>query len=91
MERRRADRRTRTPQSASPDITRGRFEVLCRIDAYADYVALVEADSAQEAAELAYDDHGAYRWEHRAVQEFDDRLYVTLDKDGCEIEATEIR
>jgi hypothetical protein len=67
------------------------FEVLCRIDAYADYVAVVEASSAQQAAERAAEDHGLYRWESRGTQEFDARLYVTLDADGWEIEATEIR
>ncbi len=69
----------------------GFFEVLCRIDAYADYVAVVEADCAEEAAEQASEDHQGYEWEHRGTAEFDARLYVTLDKDGWEIEATEIR
>ncbi|MGH7023296.1 MAG: hypothetical protein ACREEB_06850 [Caulobacteraceae bacterium] len=68
----------------------GHFEVLCRIDAYADYVAVVEADSAEEAAELAWHDHGAYKWEHWGTVEFDARLYVTLDADGREIEATQV-
>jgi hypothetical protein len=79
------------PKISQPDVPPGHYEVLCRIDAYADYIAVVEADSPQEAAELASDDHGAHQWEHRAVQEFDDRLYVTLDKDGWEIEGTEVR
>lgn len=64
------------------------FTVLCRIDAYADYVAEVEADSAEEAAELAEDNHGDYSWEHSQTVEFDDRFYVTLDGDGDEVEAT---
>ena len=66
------------------------FTVLCRIDAYADYVAEVEADSAVEAAELARESHGDYKWEHEQTQEFDDRFYVTLDADGAEIEATHV-
>jgi hypothetical protein len=66
------------------------FQVLCRIDAFADYVATVEADSAEEAAELASDNHGDYSWEHHSTAEFDDRLYVTLDDDGDEIEATQV-
>jgi len=66
------------------------FSVLCRIDAYADYVAEVEADSAEEAAELAREDHGQYKWELEQVAEFDDRFYVTLDADGNEIEATHV-
>jgi hypothetical protein len=65
-----------------------KFNVLCRIDAYADYVAEVEADSAEEAAELARADHGAYTWEHDQTAEFDGRFYVTLDAAGDEIEST---
>ncbi len=70
--------------------TPGTFEVLCRIDAFADYVAEVEADSPEEAAELARDNHADYKWDQRSVQEFDARLYVTLDADGDEIERTQI-
>ena len=66
------------------------FTVLCRIDAYADYVAEVEADSAAQAAELAREKHGDYKWEHDQTAEFDDRFYVTLDADGDEIETTHV-
>jgi hypothetical protein len=66
------------------------FNVLCRIDAFADYVAEVEADSAEDAAELARENHGDYKWEHEQTQEFDDRLYVTLDSEGNEIEGTQV-
>ena len=66
------------------------FTVLCRIDAFADYVAEVEADDAEEAAELARDNHGDYKWEHDQTAEFDDRFYVTLDADGGEIESTRV-
>ena len=66
-----------------------RFNVLCRIDAYADYVAEVEADSAEEAAELALDNHSDYTWEHDQTAEFDARFYVTLDSNGNEIEETQ--
>ena len=64
------------------------FIVLCRIDAYADYTAEIEADTAEEAAELADWDHGAYVWKSDGVAEFDDRIYVTLDADGDEIGST---
>jgi hypothetical protein len=64
------------------------FNVLCRIDAYADYVAEVEADDAEEAAELARENHGDYKWEHDQTAEFDARYYVALDEDGEQIEAT---
>jgi len=65
------------------------FKVLCRIDAYADYVAAVEADSPTEAAELAMDNHEDYKWEYDQTAEFDDRLYVTLDENGVEIDETQ--
>jgi len=66
------------------------FSVLCRIDAYADYIAEVEADTAEEAAELARENHGDYKWEHDQTAEFDDRYYVTLSADGVPIEVTRV-
>ena len=67
-----------------------KFRVLCRIDAFADYVAEVEADSAEEAAEPANDDHGAFTWEADGVQEFDARIYVALANDGSHLEHTKV-
>ena len=67
------------------------YKVLCRIDAYADYVTVVMAESPQDAAELARENHPDYVWEHEHTAEFDACLYVTLDKNGHEIEGTEIR
>jgi hypothetical protein len=67
-----------------------KFKVLCRIDAYADYVAVVVARNATQAAELAQDNHERYKWQYYQTAEFDDRLYVTLDKDGDEIEGTQV-
>jgi len=64
------------------------FNVLCQIDAFANYVAEVEAQTADEAAELAYDNHSDYKWIHDCNQEFDNRIYFTLDTDGVEIEST---
>jgi hypothetical protein len=66
------------------------FTVLCRVDAYADYVAEVEADCAEDAAWLARERHEDYTWKHEQTAEFDDRYYVTLDPDGEEIEASHI-
>ena len=66
------------------------FTVLCRIDAYADYVAEVDADDAAQAAELARESHGDYKWKYDQTAEFDDRLYVTLNDDGDEIEGTQV-
>lgn len=66
------------------------FNVLCRIDAFADYVAEVEADDADEAALLAQENHSKYRWEADGVQEFDARIYVTLRTDGSYNERTKV-
>ncbi len=66
------------------------FTVLCRIDAYADYVAEIEAGDAAQAAELARGGHGHYKWRHVQFQEFDARFYVALDAEGNEIESTHV-
>jgi len=65
------------------------FKVLRRVDAFVDYVAKVRASSPAEAAELASEDEGGYKWEKWGEVEFDARLFVTLDKDGAEIESTQ--
>ncbi|MDR3513845.1 MAG: hypothetical protein P4L73_19580 [Caulobacteraceae bacterium] len=64
------------------------FTVLCRVDAYVDYTAEVEADDAETAAELARENASTYKWEERGPVEFDTRGYVTLDAEGDEIDAT---
>ena len=66
------------------------FSVLCRIDAYADYVAVVDADDPESAAWLARENHVDYAWRSDGVQQFDARLYVTLDAHGAEIEESRI-
>ena len=66
-----------------------KFKVLCRVDAFIDYVAEVEANTLEEAAELANDGHSDYQWQRSGEAEFDARLYVTLDADGNEIERTQ--
>ncbi|MDQ2860762.1 MAG: DUF1778 domain-containing protein [Pseudomonadota bacterium] len=75
---------------ARRDPAPGMHQVLCRIDAFADYVAEVEADDAEEAVELARDNHADYTWAHSFTQEFDARLYVALDANGNEIEPTQV-
>ena len=65
-----------------------KFKVLCRVDAYIDYVAKVEANNAEEAAELAQDNASDYDWEERGAVQFDARGYVTLNAKGQEREAT---
>ena len=66
-----------------------KFTVLCRQDAYIDYVATVEADTAEDAAWAANSVPWDYKWERRGESEFDAALYVTLDEDGDEIAGTE--
>lgn len=66
------------------------FKVLCRRDAFIDYVAEIEADDPKQAAERASEDHHEYEWRLEGEQEFDARAYVTLDESGHEIEATEL-
>lgn len=67
------------------------FEVKCRVDAYVDYIAKVEAASAAEAVAIASDDPDSLTWEDGDTQEFDARLYIALDPNGDEIEDTEVR
>ena len=67
-----------------------KFHVLCRIDAFADYVAEVVADDADEAALLAQEQDSKYVWVADGVQEFDARLYVTLRENGSPNEKTQI-
>lgn len=65
-----------------------KFTVLCRVDAYVDYVAEVDASCAEEAVELARERSADYRWEEQGPVEFDARGYVTLDATGSEIDRT---
>ncbi len=64
------------------------FTVLCRVDAYVDYTATVQADDAEEAAWLAKENADDYSWEERGVAQFDARGYVALDAEGDEIDAS---
>ena len=67
-----------------------KFKVLCRVDAYVDYVVEIEAGDAKEAARTAADDlTSGHKWEERGTQEFDARLYITLDENGDEIDGTQ--
>lgn len=65
------------------------FQVLCRVDAFVDYRAEVEAQDANEAAETARDRHAAFDWRRTGQQEFEASCYITLDGDGLEIAETE--
>ena len=65
------------------------FQVRRRVDAYVDYVANVRAATPQDAASIACDDEGRFRWEEEGPCEFDARLFITLDENGDEIEDTQ--
>ena len=66
------------------------FKVLCRVDAYVDYVAEIEAEDAYKAARSAAGDlTKRQRWVEHGTQEFDARLYITLDENGDEIDGTQ--
>ncbi len=65
-----------------------KFTILCRVDAYVDYTAEVEADDADAAAALAREHSDAYKWEALGPVEFDARGYVTLDAEGDEIDTS---
>ncbi|MGH6992872.1 MAG: hypothetical protein ACRED8_01215 [Caulobacteraceae bacterium] len=64
------------------------FTIVCRHDAWSDYVAEIEAGTPEEAARLAEENHHEYAWEHEETVEFDARLYFALDEDGEEMEET---
>ncbi len=66
------------------------YKVLRLVDAWVDYVAEVEADSPEEAAELARENEGDYDWDEQGVREFDARGFLTLDASGDEIDSTRV-
>jgi hypothetical protein len=66
-----------------------KFKVLRRVDAFADYIAEIEAASADEAAAKANEAEETFKWQPEGVHHFDERLFVTLDDDGNEIESTQ--
>ncbi len=65
------------------------FQVRRRVDAFVDYVANVEASSADEAAAKAYEDEAAFKWEETGVVQFDARMFVTLDPESNEIDGSQ--
>lgn len=65
-----------------------KFTVLSQVDAFVDYVAEVEAETAQAAVDLVYDGSALVAWAKRGTVEFDARHMVALDGRGEEIEAT---
>lgn len=65
-----------------------RFTVLSRVDAYVDYTVEIEANSPEEAAEIAYGGGPEINWVEQGTVEFDTARVVTLDANGEEIEST---
>ncbi|HJQ55282.1 MAG TPA: hypothetical protein VJ890_00160 [Vineibacter sp.] len=65
-----------------------KFKVLSRADAFVDYVAEIEAETAEEAVGLAWSGAPGIVWEERGTVEFDARHMVALDDQGDEIEST---
>lgn len=66
-----------------------KFQVLRRVDAFVDYVAEVEATDAHDAAAKANDDETKFTWVKNGLAQFDARLFITLDDQGCEIDCTQ--
>jgi hypothetical protein len=65
-----------------------KFTVVRRVEAFVDYVAEVEADNAEQAAEIADQDEEKLEWTLDETFMLDDKLFVTLDGDGNEIPET---
>jgi hypothetical protein len=66
-----------------------KFSVLRQQDAFVGYIAVVDANDAKAAADLAYAEPHRFKWEHSSIVEFDACRVVTLDEDNQEIESTE--
>jgi muconolactone delta-isomerase len=62
-----------------------RFTVLCRVDAFIDYVAYVEANSAAQASTIAANDPDRLSWRRHGEEEFDSCAFFALDAEGNEI------
>lgn len=63
-----------------------KFTILCRVDAYVDYVAEVEAEFVEAAVDLAYDGDPSVTWDELGIVQFDARRVVALDNEGWEME-----
>lgn len=64
------------------------FKVRMQVDAWVNYVALIEADDPEDAANTAYDGLVEIEWKQIDVDEFDARTVVTLDQDDEEMDHT---
>jgi hypothetical protein len=63
-----------------------RFVVLSRVDAYVDYTAEVEAETAEEAVDLVYEGLVKVEWKQQGVVEFDALRMSAIDHNGDDID-----
>lgn len=56
-----------------------KFIVTKSVDAHANYSALVEADDATDAINVARDEEGALDWHPVCVNEYDDRVWGNIE------------
>ena len=65
------------------------FQIRRRVDAYIDYVATVGGEDANEAVEFARENEDRFEWQPDGQCEFDARMFIALDEEGCEIDGTQ--
>ncbi len=65
-----------------------KFRILRRVDAWIDYVAEIEAASADAAARRAYEGDASLTWSCIGHEEFANSRIVALDEDGEELAET---
>lgn len=61
-----------------------KYTILSRVDAYVDYTCEVEAETREEAVDLAYEGGAAIVWKEDGVVEFDNRRVLALGENGDE-------
>lgn len=59
-----------------------RFTIVSLVDAYVEYETEVEAETAEDAVDLAYIGHASVKWRQTGVLEFDARRVYAPDEDG---------
>lgn len=58
------------------------FKIISLVDAYVEYETEVDADTPEEAVDLAYDGDPSVEWRQTGVLEFDARRVYAPDEDG---------
>jgi NADPH-dependent ferric siderophore reductase len=67
------------------------YTVLRQVDAWINYEAMVEAESPEEAAQIASEKDSELTWtQSDDPQQFDHREFYTLDEEGSPIESTKV-